>query len=45
MAAGAAIGIAFACRYSEAIFLVPIFAVLAFGRSTASEKRCQAPIY
>ena len=38
MAAGAAIGIAFACRYSEAIFLVPIFAVLVFGRSTVSEK-------
>lgn len=38
MAAGAAIGIAFACRYSEVIFLLPIFAILVLEKSELGEK-------
>jgi len=33
VAAGAAIGVAFACRYSEAIFLLPIVALVFLGKA------------
>ena len=38
LAAGAAMGVAFTCRYSEAIFLLPIAAMLLVGQSKPTEK-------
>jgi len=37
-AAGAAMGVAFTCRYSEAIFLLPMAAMLLVGQSKPTEK-------
>ncbi len=38
LAAGAAMGVAFTCRYSEAIFLLPLAAILLVGQSKPTEK-------